>query len=103
LARACAQYRDPAWQFLNSASDCRLIDHGFEECVNGSLKMQPFYAAPLQGEMNVGLLQSKRNPRPWELRPHGDGVVRECVGGRERGRWQALADNTLAPVYKPFR
>jgi len=26
-----------------------------------------FYAAPLQGEMNVGMLQSKRRPRPWEL------------------------------------
>jgi hypothetical protein len=26
-----------------------------------------FYAAPLQGEMNVGELQSKRRPRPWEL------------------------------------
>ena len=26
-----------------------------------------FYAAPLQGEMNVGMLQSKRNPKPWEL------------------------------------
>jgi hypothetical protein len=25
-----------------------------------------FYAAPLQGEMNVGELQSKRRPRPWE-------------------------------------
>lgn len=25
-----------------------------------------FYAAPLQGEMNVSLLQSKRKPRPWE-------------------------------------
>jgi hypothetical protein len=27
-----------------------------------------FYAAPLQGEMNVGMLQSKRNPKPWELK-----------------------------------
>ena len=26
-----------------------------------------FYAAPLQGEMNVALLQSKSRPRPWEL------------------------------------
>jgi hypothetical protein len=26
-----------------------------------------FYAAPLQAEMNVGELQSKRRPRPWEL------------------------------------
>jgi hypothetical protein len=26
-----------------------------------------FYAAPLQGEMNIGELQSKRRPRPWEL------------------------------------
>ncbi len=26
-----------------------------------------FYAAPLQGEMNVEMLQSKRRPRPWEL------------------------------------
>ena len=25
-----------------------------------------FYAAPLQGEMNIGELQSKRRPRPWE-------------------------------------
>jgi hypothetical protein len=25
-----------------------------------------FYAAPLQGEMNVGELQRKRRPRPWE-------------------------------------
>ena len=25
-----------------------------------------FYAAPLQGEMNIELLQSRRNPRPWE-------------------------------------
>jgi hypothetical protein len=25
-----------------------------------------FYTAPLQGEMNVGKLQSKRRPRPWE-------------------------------------
>jgi hypothetical protein len=25
-----------------------------------------FYAAPLQGEMNMGELQSKRRPRPWE-------------------------------------
>jgi hypothetical protein len=25
-----------------------------------------FYAAPLQGEMKVGELQSKRRPRPWE-------------------------------------
>jgi hypothetical protein len=25
-----------------------------------------FYAAPLQAEMNVGELQSKRRPRPWE-------------------------------------
>jgi hypothetical protein len=25
-----------------------------------------FYAVPLQGEMNVGELQSKRLPRPWE-------------------------------------
>ena len=25
-----------------------------------------FYAAPLQGEMNVGELQSKRRPRLWE-------------------------------------
>jgi hypothetical protein len=25
-----------------------------------------FYAAPLQGEINVGALQSKRRPRPWE-------------------------------------
>jgi len=24
------------------------------------------YVAPLQGEMNVGELQSKRRPRPWE-------------------------------------
>jgi hypothetical protein len=28
-----------------------------------------FYAAPLQGEMNIGLLQAKRNPRPWEAQP----------------------------------
>jgi hypothetical protein len=27
-----------------------------------------FYAAPLQGEMNVGMLQSKRHPKPWELK-----------------------------------
>jgi hypothetical protein len=26
-----------------------------------------FYAAPLQGEMNVAMLQSKNRPRPWEL------------------------------------
>jgi len=26
-----------------------------------------FYAAPLQGEMNVAMLQSKARPRPWEL------------------------------------
>jgi hypothetical protein len=26
-----------------------------------------FYAAPLKGEMNIGELQSKRRPRPWEL------------------------------------
>ena len=26
-----------------------------------------FYAAPLQGEMNVAMLQSKSRPRPWEL------------------------------------
>jgi hypothetical protein len=26
-----------------------------------------FYAAPLQGEMNIDKLQSKRNPRPWEV------------------------------------
>jgi hypothetical protein len=25
-----------------------------------------FYAAPLQGEMNIDKLQGKRNPRPWE-------------------------------------
>jgi len=25
-----------------------------------------FYAAPLQGEMNIEMLQSRRNPRPWE-------------------------------------
>jgi len=25
------------------------------------------YAAPLQGEMNVAMLQSKSSPRPWEL------------------------------------
>jgi hypothetical protein len=25
-----------------------------------------FYAAPLQGEMNIEMLQSKRKPRPWE-------------------------------------
>jgi len=25
-----------------------------------------FYAAPLQGEMNVGELQSKRRSRTWE-------------------------------------
>ena len=25
-----------------------------------------FYAAPLQGAMNVGELQSKRRPRPWD-------------------------------------
>jgi hypothetical protein len=25
-----------------------------------------FYAPPLQGEMNVAMLQSKRRPRPWE-------------------------------------
>jgi hypothetical protein len=25
-----------------------------------------FYAAPLQVEMNVGELQSKRRPRPWK-------------------------------------
>jgi len=27
-----------------------------------------FYAAPLQGEMNVEILQRKRNPRPWEIK-----------------------------------
>jgi hypothetical protein len=26
-----------------------------------------FYAAPLQGEMNIDKLQSKRRPRPWEV------------------------------------
>jgi hypothetical protein len=26
-----------------------------------------FYAAPLQGEMNIDKLQSQRNPRPWEV------------------------------------
>ena len=32
----------------------------------GSRPYDWFYAAPLQGEMNVGELQSKRRPRPWE-------------------------------------
>ena len=26
-----------------------------------------FYAAPLQGEMNIDKLQSKRRARPWEV------------------------------------
>ena len=32
-----------------------------------------FYAAPLQGEMNIEMLQSKRNPRPWERLTHRRG------------------------------
>ena len=29
-------------------------------------RIDRFYAAPLQGEMNAGELQCKRRPRPWE-------------------------------------
>ena len=38
-----------------------------------------FYAAPLQGQMNVGELQSKRRPGPWESRVKVD--RRLCSGG----------------------
>ena len=44
-----------------------------------------FYAAPLQGEMNVGELQSKRRPRPWEYRIEvGDDYVAQAGTGKCR-------------------
>jgi hypothetical protein len=42
-----------------------------------------FYAAPLQGEMNIDKLQSKRRPRPWEV---GQG-----------GRPSAASDDSISP------
>ena len=38
-----------------------------------------FYAAPLQGEMNIEMLQSKRNPRPWERLMHRRGSDEDTV------------------------
>ena len=42
-----------------------------------------FYAAPLQGEMNIEMLQSKRNPRPWERLTHRRGPNEDAVEAEE--------------------
>jgi hypothetical protein len=47
------------------------LTYGFERVLGRNARTSPemidrFYAAPLQGEMNIGELQSKRRPRPWE-------------------------------------